>query len=222
MDNTHVVHLTDMFEDKIRNIETINSTLLIADENSENLMAESTVDEPSKIFERALESDFNSEDELKAKKIIAAALLIAKHQNKLPDRIPNNISTVDVAVLSDDTITREKVSYQVGEGKIDPYVAIDILIDKATARAIAIADKYVEKGVDFAINKVGKVVEASFPQARPVVEMMKRYQPVISKYVQSSVKSGIKAIGKVSKLGVRKVGEVLHRATSKIKNKLFS
>lgn len=80
------------------------------------------------LFQDALESEFNSPSELEAKKLMSAALLIAKNKGLLPEGISNKIGAEDVAILVDDTFTIMKAAYQIATGKIDVYEGADIII----------------------------------------------------------------------------------------------
>lgn len=179
-------------------------------------MAQTAVKE-SMLMNKALTSSFNSSEELKSKKLLSAALLIARKKNLLPAGMPETFGSVSSASISDEAITKMKTAYQVATGKIDVCVAADKMIDRATARLLAVSDVAVKKGVDIAINKIGAVVATVYPPARPVVAVLKFVQPFITEKAQQLVKKGIQKINTVAKKTVRKVVETL-----KVGVKIFS
>lgn len=182
--------------------ETLTSALLEPDSIPSSLSKVK-----SELVEKALTSHFNSESELTVKKVLAAALLVGKKKGILPEGMPSNLGTIETATLADEVINRIKTSYQTATGTIDVYEAADILIDKATARVMAVADVTVEKGIDFAINKLSSVVAKTFPQAIPVIVCVKAFQPIITEKVQQIVRTGIGMLNKVAKKAVRTLVE---------------
>lgn len=177
----------------------------------------------SALLESALESDFNSKKELDAKKVMAAAMIIAKSKGILPVDILENNGVFDAASIADEAISRMKVAYQISKGYIDVYEGADKLIDQATARALAVSDRVVEIGVDFAINKVAIAVARCYPPALPVVTVLKNYQPFITKKSQELVNSGMGKLNKAAKSLVHKAGELIkNKISSKVRLKIFS
>ncbi len=165
----------------------------------------------SLFMEKALESDFNSSSELTAKKAMSAAILIAKSKGLLPESMPENINGMSAATIADEAFTRMKTAFHVASGKLDAYEAADKLIDHATARALAVSDAVVEKGIDIAINKIGLAVSIAFPKLRPVVSVIKVFQPVITEKAQKLVKKGIVKLNTVAKTAIRKMVEATKR-----------
>ncbi len=170
----------------------------------------------STLLNKALESDFNSSSELAAKKVMSAAILIAKSKGLLPESMPENVDGIGAATISDEAFTKMKTAFQVSKGNIDAYEAADKLIDHATARALAVSDGVVEKGVDMAVSKIGLVVAASYPPLIPVVAALSVFQPAITKKAQELVKTGIVKMNEVAKTAVRKVGEAAKVYATKI------
>lgn len=171
------------------------------------IIEEAKADNPSPIVKEALESDFDSPSELNLKKATAAAMFIAKKHGTLPVALAAELAedtAVKAASLADDAISRAKAAFWVGLGKINATQAADRLIDKATARLAAVADKAVEKGVDFAIKKVSTWVAAAYPPVVPVVALVQAYQPLISEQAKKIVRKGIQKLNSIAKEGVRK------------------
>lgn len=169
----------------------------------------------STIMESALSSDFNSSSELDAKKILSASLLIAKKLGVLPPEISQSISSTSSASLADEAISRMKVAYKISTGVIDVYEATDKLIDRATARLVAVSDRYVELGIDFAVNTVGNIIAKIYPPAKPIVTVIKVFQPYLTSKAQQFVKKGIQKLNSIAKNSLRKVKDFI---TTKVSN----
>lgn len=221
IDKYDLAEKASIMVDGIKTIETFSDAVIDADSIPVDSQKTS-----SSLFTSALESDFNSKQELDTKKVVAAALIIAKKIGKLPNGIPENIGGIEAASISDETISRMKVAYQVSKGNIDVYEAADKLIDIATARMLAVSDKVVEKGVALAVDHIGMRVAKCFPPARPVVVVAKLCQPYITQQAQELVKKGIGKLNTIAKKTIRKVGETINKnkvsAKSRSKFKLFS
>ena len=183
-----------------KQIVNVGSTLL-SDEVTFN---EESVKE-SQLMDAALSSDFNSKAEVNAKKVIATAMLIAKKNNVLPAGMPEIIDGVSSASIADEAISRMKVAYKIATGAIDVEEAADKLIDRATARLVAVSDTMVEKGLNIAINKIGAAIAVVYPQARPVVAVIKVFQPYLTAKVKVLVKKGIQKTNEFAKSAARKI-----------------
>ena len=211
MEKSQIVNIAKNIGEKTKAI--VNLENVVVDEAFLPMEQENEIKEtPSPIMESALSSKFNSPEELKAKKVLSAALLIAKKKKVLPVGVPASIDAIGSASTSDETVTK----------MIDPYKATDLMIDRATSRMLAVSDVVVKKVVDVAIDRVGEVVATVFPPARPVVAVLKVVKPFVTKKVQQLVKKGIKKLGAIAKATVRKIGSKLF---SKVKSglaKLFS
>lgn len=164
------------------------------------------------INEKWLESSLGSADDLNLKKLAAAALIIAKEKGVISEEV---VSTgITAANIAAEGISRVKTAYQVGIGQLDVYDAADQMIDMAAARLPAVADAAVEKGIDLAL-----VAAMAYPQARPVVMLVKSVQPLVTKVSQVAVRVGIKKVATVAKKTVRKVGEAAKSFVKKIFSK---
>lgn len=162
---------------------------------------------PSVIVQKALDSEFNSQSELNVKKVMTAALLVAKKKGLLPKSISPTIDSTGAASIADESISVMKVATKVATGQMDANKGIDILVDKATARAIAIADKLVEKGVDIAVKRLGVAIVVACPPAAPLVACIKTLQPVIEEKSKQLVRKGIVKISAVAKTVAKKFVE---------------
>ena len=168
------------------------------------------------IDEKVLESPIGSTDDLNLKKLAAAALVIAKEKGFVPAELVRDGTTA--ASIVDEGITRIKTAYQTAVGKIDVYEAADQIIDRATSRLSVVADRMVAKGVDLALNRVSMYVATAYPPALPVVNVIRTFQPLITKTAQVAVRKGLQKVAETAKAAVRKAGALLAKAA----NKLFS
>lgn len=81
----------------------------------------------------------DSETDNDLKKVVAAAVEIAKKKNLLADDLAN-ASTEQIAVTVDNGVTAAKVAYKMAEGEISVIDGLDYLIDKAAARVKVVVD----------------------------------------------------------------------------------
>lgn len=217
MNQERILALASGANEGIKNRENVASAF-ISDTNI--IPAEAPV-LLSPLFEESLKSRFNSQDELKTKKVIGVALAIAAKKGILPAGLSEDLDSTAIASLADDAITRIKAAYKVSIGEIDVYEATERLIDRATARVVAVSDVLVAKGVDIAINKLGLTVARVFPPALPIVEVIKSFQPFITEKTQQLVRAGIKSVNSVAKQAIRKIGSYAKEKVSNLA-KLFS
>lgn len=200
MDKIYISNISEEIATSTKDAVNVESAVI-----DENVLADDVVKgNPSPVMEEALTSDFHSEEELKAKKVLSAALLIAKKTGIVSEETAGKIDSVGSAVIADETVTRVKCAIKVATGEIDATEVADKLIDTATARVLAVSDVVVAKGVDIAINKIGKVVARVYPPATPVVMMIKKVQPLITVKAQQLARKGIQKVNTVAKTVARK------------------
>lgn len=173
----------------------------------------------SSIVDVALDSDFNSPSELVVKKAMSAAIIIAKQKGLLPEDILDSVDSNGAAMVADEGFVRVKTAYKVSSGLIDIYEASDLLIDNVTSRTLAIADIFVEKGVDTVISKIGFAIATAYPPLVPLVFVINSYQSTITSKAQQYVKKGISRLNMMAKSAIRTVGNLAKRTIiSKLKN----
>ncbi|MDE6338337.1 MAG: hypothetical protein K2K97_00940 [Muribaculaceae bacterium] len=199
MDLSNISKIAATVIDNTKQIVSVDSALL-----SEECISNEEVVKESPLMEKALISDFNSAEELNAKKVMSTALLIAKKTGALPERLSQTLDGISSASLSDEAISRMKVAYKIATGEIDAYDAADKLIDRATSRLVAVSDIIVGKSVDIVIDMISMAVATVYPPARPVVMVIKIFQPYIKAKVKDLVKKGIRKLNEVAKNAARK------------------
>lgn len=135
--------------------------------------------------------------DLAVKKMLGAALLIAKERNVLPESIPSDILGVEAAALSDKTVAVIDTAVKVSNGQVRKNKAVDILLDMAASRLVAVTNNVIKKGVDFAVNKLGIYVAKACPKVRPIVACAKAIAPVLTRVAQSAVKVAVEGLKEV-------------------------
>lgn len=159
----------------------------------------------SQLLKDALESQFNSRSELDAKKVMGAALLIAKKTGVLPGGINPAVTSTEATSITEESFNKMKAAYKVATGELDVYQATEKIIEKTTARIITYADKTIEYGIELALS----TLENSFPPIKAVTSTLRAYQPFITEKAQTLVKKGIKKLGECAKKTAPKIIDVV-------------
>ena len=159
-----------------------------------------------------LESLVSSKSDTKLSKIVAAATKIADATGAM--KLAKN-TVFDIASMSDETVTRIKVAYQVANGEIDIEDAADKLIDRAATRLITISEVVINKGLSMAVNTLSKVLVSAFPQTAPLVPIIKTTVAILQPKLKEIAQKGISAVAKHAK-------NVAHKVISWAKNKVPS
>lgn len=178
-------------------------------------------------FEQFLEQPVGSEEDLKAKKMMARVLLIAKERGYLPNEIQSTLpvkqsseteeqkaerieqTAAIVANTTEKAVDEVKEKYQVGKEIITPEEAAENAIDKATVAVTNfVADKIIDKGIDKVVNFGVKWVSTTFPPLAPVAifagKIIKQFKAPIRKVV----KKGIEIVAKTAKKVVKGIVNV--------------
>lgn len=170
----------------------------------------------------AIESDFIKEE--KIKKILSAAIHIAKDKNVLPFEV-DDLSPEKIAELVDGGLNRAKIAYQVGIGNIDIVDAIDNLIDRQTAVVGATVDSALKHGLvsDVLSNGVVSLLSAfKVPNAKMYEPIIKTQLYRIEQKSRPYVQAGIKKIAEVSKVAVHKTVKSVKNYAKSVVKKIFS
>lgn len=159
-----------------------------------------------------LESLASSKSDTKLSKIVAAATKIADATGAM--KLAKN-TVFDIASLSDETVTRIKVAYQVANGEIDIEEATGKFIDRAASRLITISEVVINKGLSKAVNTLSTVLVSAFPQAAPLVPLIKTTVAVFQPKLKEIAQKGISAVATHAK-------NVASKVISWAKNKVSS
>lgn len=180
-----------------------------------------------------LDSSINSPQDAETKKIFAKVILLAKQKGILPESLEQLVPTPSpsetpqqrierieetaetIAETVDEGVDKIKVGYKVGVEEISAQKAFEHYVDKAAVRITKVADKLVEKGFDWVVNKGARIVETAFPKLIPVVEVAKRVLVAAETPVRNIVKTGIKGVASFVKKSVN-VGKAVVNTCKKV------
>lgn len=197
----------NQFEKQVSHIEALRS-LLVGDGVVEDVVEDETP-RTSREFgcvRNFLETPVNDKREATLRKLFAAAVVASGTAG----------SSVAVASIVDDVLTRQKVAYKTAVGEMDSVDAVDALIDAAAARLMAVMDRVVEKGVPMVIDKICVVITSAYPQARTVVPIIKSCERYITGAVKIAVIKGISAMQRAAKPVLRQVLAKVKSASRKV------
>lgn len=130
-----------------------------------------------KIVKEFLDLPFNDKREVVLKKLFAVAVNIAIKNKAFPIELKDT-SSVAIASMIDEGLNRVKVAYLSSVGQMDVIEATEVLIDRTAARAVAVIEKAVDKAGPLILNKVCSVVEAAYPQTKPVVAIVRASEKI--------------------------------------------
>lgn len=160
----------------------------------------------SKVLNDFFKEDLGSDKETLIKKVFASAIVLAKQNDCLPFDLPSSDPT-EIAKLVDAGLSRAKIAYQVGCGRLDPVEAVDALIDNQVAQTTALVDMAFKSGAANKILTQGVVAVMIYCK----VPNAQAFAPIISKCIQrvevpinKFVNKGIKVIAQSAKTAVRK------------------
>lgn len=217
-----IQHSAESITDNISSYTIIRSVLF-----DEAEFEEVPTSQPMQCMQDFLAAEINGDKDLAMKKLFAAGVALANDSGvlPLPDATPEMISTI-----ADETLTRAKLAYKVATGEIQIEDVTDALIDNATARAMAVADVAVEKGLPLAVEGVCDVVSVAFPPFAGIAQvakpMLKQIAVRVAPKVKEVVKKGICKVSHAAKETARAAVSKVEKAGSKIfswiRAKLFS
>ena len=148
-----------------------------------------------KIVNDYLESPLGDKSETMMKKAFAIAIIIANDKGKLPFPVT---SPEQIAATVDEGLTRMKTAYLIATGEIDTDQAIEILVDRAAARATAFADRAIEIGVPLLADTLCKVM-SKHPATASLIPLVKVAEKYVTPMAKTAVQKGIKATAERTK-----------------------
>lgn len=175
-------------------------------------------------FEQFLEQPVGSEEDLKAKKMMARVLLIAKERGYLPNEIKSTLpvkqpseteeqkaerieqTATIVSSTTENAVDEVKEKYQVGKEIITPEEAAENAIDKAAVAVTNfVTDKIIDKGIDKVVNFGVKWVSTTFPPLAPVAVFTGKIVKQFKAPIRDLVKEGIEKVADLAKTAVKVV-----------------
>ena len=145
-----------------------------------------------KCVKEFLDLPINDKKEAILKKLFATSIVIAKSKGLLPFEVPE--SPEAIASVIDEGLTQMKVAYKTATGELDSIEAIDVLVDRVAVRAVAIADKVIEKGIPVVLDKLCMVMTKVYPPAITVVPVIKHAERYITVATKVIVRKGIRTL----------------------------
>lgn len=171
-----------------------------------------------KCVKEFLDLPINDKKEAILKKLFATSIVIAKSKGLLPFEVPE--SPEAIASVVDESLTQMKVAYKTATGELDSIEAVDVLVDRVAVRAVAIADKVIEKGIPVILDKLCMVMTKVCPPAKAVVPVIKRAERYITVATKEVVRKGIRTLAQTAKPIVKQVAAKIKSIATKVLNLL--
>jgi hypothetical protein len=159
------------------------------------------------------DTPLDTETDNDIKKVVAAAVEIAKKKNLLSDEL-TKASTIQITATVDAGITATKIAYKVAQNELEPITAIDYLMDKAAAGVMAVIDVTCQ----VVGENVGAVVGDAFgglvsPELATIgAEIGREIGTMAGKTVADFVNTGVAIVATAAKSAVRTVCKVAQSA----------
>lgn len=161
----------------------------------------------------------DSKEDSDFKKVVAAAVEIAKKKKLLIDEL-NEASTEQIAATVDKGVTAAKVAYKIAEGEISAIDALDYLIDKAAARVMVVVDSTCKRVGANVGAVVGAAIGELFSPAGAALgaKVGRVVGAAAGKKVAEFVSKGVEKVASAAKTLVRSVCETAERAWEGVKS----
>ena len=169
-----------------------------------------------KCVKEFLDLPINDKKEAILKKLFATSIVIAKSKGLLPFEVPE--SPEAIASVVDESLTQMKVAYKTATGELDSIEAVDVLIDHVAVRAVAIADKVIEKGMPVVLDKLCMVMTKVYPPAITVVPVIKHAERYITVATKVIVRKSIRTLAQAAKPIVKQVAAKAKSIATKVLN----
>ncbi len=200
------------FEKEITQMTALQSLLLGNELSTEEL----PMIREFKCVKEFLDLPINDKKEGILKKLFTTSIVIAKEKGLLSFDLPN--TPIEIACAVDEGLTQLKVAYKTAMGELDSIEATDTLIDRATVRAIAVADKIIEKGVPVVLDKLCLALTKIYPSTTAVVPIIKASERYITIGTKLAVRKGINTLAKIAKPVVQKAVTKVKSVAKKVMN----
>lgn len=169
-----------------------------------------------KCVKEFLDLPINDKKEAILKKLFATSIVIAKSKGLLPFEVPE--SPEAIASVVDESLTQMKVAYKTATGELDSIEAVDVLVDRVAVRAVAIADKVIERGIPVVLDKLCMVMTKVYPPAITVVPVIKHAERYITVATKVVVRKGIRILAQAGKPIVKQVATKVKSVARKMLN----
>lgn len=169
-----------------------------------------------KCVKEFLDLPINDQKEGILKKLFTTSIVLAKEKGQLPFELP--ATPIAIASAVDEGLTHLKVAYKISTGELESEEAADALIDRSAVRAIAVADKIIEKGVPVVLDKLCVALPKICPPATAVVPIIKASERYITAGARIAVRKGVNTLAKIAKPVVQKAITTVKSVANKIMN----
>ena len=221
MENEYI--LSEEFQaygDKLKNgiseFVTLESTLL--DGNAVGGEGES---EPLKCMQDFLDASLVGDKDTAMKKLFTAGFVLAKDSGTLPFELSDGASK-GIATIVDNGLTRIKIAYKTAKGEISAEEGMDLLIDHAVARTMAVADVVVNT-VEANVEVICDAISLAFPSAAVAIQLLKPVIKTVVTRVAPKVKEaihvGIVQVSQFSKEAARSIIANSREIRANVKNR---
>ena len=216
MDAERIISESHKLMQAIKNETTLRSIQIRCEE-----VEKQGEEPPIQVTNDFLHSQAGSDKDVKLKKIMATAIMIAKQNNCLPADMPCT-DPVYVAKFADETLSIVKTGYQIATGTLDPVEAVDELIDSAAARTVTVAEYAFDSGL---INKaltLGTVALLNYfgvPNAHVYSQYISKVISKVEKPIKKKIVQGITFLQNQAKTLVHQVASSIKEY---VKNKITS
>lgn len=169
-----------------------------------------------KCVKEFLDLPINDKKEAILKKLFATSIVVAKSKGLLPFEVPE--SPEAIASVVDESLTQMKVAYKTATGELDSIEAVDVLVDHVAVRAVAIADKVIERGIPVVLDKLCMAMTKVYPPAIAVVPVIKHAERYITVATKVIVRKGIPTLAQAAKPIVKQVATKVKSVARKMLN----
>lgn len=153
-------------------------------------------------------SPLHSENDVKVKKLYAAALSMAAAKGFIP-----KMPAETIAIIADFATTNNKAQYQYATGKIDIETLAEAIADKATTIIVTVARNVIkpatiEKGLNVCIDLIAKKY--------PAANVLKNYTASFSKWATPAIHTAIVKVAPVVKAAIKKTIVSVARTATRV------
>lgn len=198
-----IYHLTTTMRDALRDQSALLSAVLNEGKFAENSSVNPTL---SKVMDHFLNAPQGDPSELRMKKLMTAATLMAQDKGVLPKGMEvQKMEQIVTAV--DDGLSRVKLAFQQNVGSLVEDMA-DQLIDRAAARAVTLVDRAFQTGAAQHVITNGIVAVGTFlgmPQVAAARPYIHTAVTLASSNIRTGVTAGIRTVAQTAKSVVREV-----------------
>jgi hypothetical protein len=194
------------FETEIKKNSEIGSIII---EDNELIKFEN-IDKEIQAVKDYFEADFVSPKNLKFKKAVSTAAVIAQKKNLLSDKYKDK-SPEEISLIVDRGVTTAKVMYQVGKNKLSALNGLEYIIDRNVSILNTVIVKTTTKYGEYFGGNVGAAIGSIFGPAGTVAGA------TIGAIVG---KASGNAIGKLIGEGVKKVSKAVISGIKYVKDKV--